>query len=1121
MKPLNNIWLEGTAEIIDAFPDITLICTLQGDIIYANRAFRTRVGLSQEEIREKNILNFFSDEGHKNVRNAMEKRKTGKECGEIRVQSKFNGEEARHYELHLNPLEKKGDLNALLFVIKDITKQTQLKKMNDKFTTLFSQSPIPVELFDAGGKLVDLNQSCKELFGIIDPSEIVNEFNLFNDPNLPENLKEDLKEKKSAEYKIEFDFGLVEDKNLYRTYKRGNINLLIKISPVFTDHQITGYIGIIIDTTEQDIREHQLKERMKELRCLYNVSTILSNKKQKMEELLHIIVHEIVSSLQFPEIAVAQINYNGKVFTTSHSPKRFNTVKKSFHINDSHLEILVYYTQEQDFLTEEKELIHEIGLKIALYLQEKSSRLKLKRKHEEQRILLDNIPTQVWYLTDPVTYGAVNRAHAEFNGVKKQDLAFKNIYDLYPQGVAKICEVGNSEVFTTKEQIHKDEWVPNHSGERRLLSVTKIPKLDEEGEVEYVICSAEDITEKQRAKEELKRSEEYNRSIIELIPDLLIKTNSDGVYLDIITPSKEYLIEPKDSLLNKRIADVMPEEVAEPFLNCINKTVNSGKLQKIEYKLPLSTGEFWFEARIIPFDQEEVIALIREITEQKQAEKALQKSEELYKSLFLNSPVSIIIHDKETGEIIDANPNAYSMFGFSSVKELKENDFWCNPPYSFEDALRLIKKTDEEGPQETEWLSRKVTGEFFWEQINTNPIYINGKKRILISAIDITERKRAENELKKSKEKLEGIIGSITDHMSIMDKHHTIVWVNDVARKIFGTDLVGKKCYSVYHNKKKPCEPCVVTKTFADGKIHNHQTKVIDKNGHSLHFWCTSNVVAKDREGNPSQVIEISRDITHRKEVEKRLKRLNRLKSQFLRRTSHELKTPLVSIKGYTNLLLEFHSDEVSDSVLEKLYEILGGCKRLENLISDILDTAKLSSGKMEISKEVIDLSSVIKTAIKALKGGAISRKQKIEMDIDKNLIVQGDKKKMLVVLENILSNAIKYTPKHGHISITSKKTPDNVVISIRDDGIGFTDEERKNLFTQFGKIERYGEGLDVDIEGSGLGLFISKKIIDLHDGTIWVESEGRNKGSTFSFSIPAYNVGNRDMKVTGEKQIS
>ncbi|MBW2645978.1 MAG: PAS domain S-box protein [Deltaproteobacteria bacterium] len=128
--------------------------------------------------------------------------------------------------------------------------------------------------------------------------------------------------------------------------------------------------------------------------------------------------------------------------------------------------------------------------------------------------------------------------------------------------------------------------------------------------------------------------------------------------------------------------------------------------------------------------------------------------------------------------------------------------------------------------------------------------------------------------LRQSEEKLAGIISSVTDHMCMMDEHHTIFWANDVAKGLFGPDLVGKKCYQMYHGYDTPCEPCVVNKCFEDGKIHECETEVTGADGKQVVFWCTASVAAHDADGRPKMVVEICRDITKRKMVEEEREQL-------------------------------------------------------------------------------------------------------------------------------------------------------------------------------------------------------------------------------------------------------
>jgi len=244
-------------------------------------------------------------------------------------------------------------------------------------------------------------------------------------------------------------------------------------------------------------------------------------------------------------------------------------------------------------------------------------------------------------------------------------------------------------------------------------------------------------------------------------------------------------------------------------------------------------------------------------------------------------------------------------------------------------------------------------------------------------------------------------------------------------------------------------------------------------------------------------------DVTAKKQVEEELKEVSRLKSDLLSRTSHELKTPLVSIKGYADLLLSQHYEGLDFYTISILHEIKQGCSRLESLIKDLLETSKLESGEIKLNKSEEDLAFLIRFCIKDLQGLIENRKHNLVLKIQEGLTTFFEKERIYDVIINLLSNAIKYTPINGTIKIKSLIKKGNIIISIKDDGIGLTKTEISKIFKKFGKIERYGKGLDVISEGSGLGLYISKGIINLHGGNIWVESKGRGKGSTFIFTLP------------------
>ncbi|MHA2128813.1 MAG: sensor histidine kinase, partial [Promethearchaeota archaeon] len=233
------------------------------------------------------------------------------------------------------------------------------------------------------------------------------------------------------------------------------------------------------------------------------------------------------------------------------------------------------------------------------------------------------------------------------------------------------------------------------------------------------------------------------------------------------------------------------------------------------------------------------------------------------------------------------------------------------------------------------------------------------------------------------------------------------------------------------------------------------------------------------------------------------LNKINKLKTELFSRTSHELKTPLISIKGFTELLLTLHKSKLDTETISILEEIKEGSKRLEKIVNLLLESTKLEAGQLELNRQDEDLSFLINFCVKELKGLARLRDQTILFNPNNKVKAFFDKERIYEVISNLLLNAVKYTPPGGTISIQTYADDNSHIVSVTDNGIGFTEEEKSQVFKQFGKIERYGQGWDVAIEGTGLGLYITKKLVELHNGKIWLESEGRNKGTTFYFSIP------------------
>lgn len=232
-----------------------------------------------------------------------------------------------------------------------------------------------------------------------------------------------------------------------------------------------------------------------------------------------------------------------------------------------------------------------------------------------------------------------------------------------------------------------------------------------------------------------------------------------------------------------------------------------------------------------------------------------------------------------------------------------------------------------------------------------------------------------------------------------------------------------------------------------------------------------------------------------------KLKELDKMKTEFLSLASHQLRSPLTAIKGYTSMILEGDYGKISNKTKEVLDRILESSSNLVIVVEDLLNVSKIESGGMQYQKENFDIDVMIEEVSKDLSITAEKKGLKIIFNKEQNgnYHTNGDKEKLRQVFINLTDNSIKYT-KQGEINTFIKNNDSKIIIGVKDTGIGIkSKKEKDNLF---GKFER-GEGARMNTSGSGLGLYLAKEIVKAHNGKIWVESEGENKGSTFFVELP------------------
>ena len=248
-----------------------------------------------------------------------------------------------------------------------------------------------------------------------------------------------------------------------------------------------------------------------------------------------------------------------------------------------------------------------------------------------------------------------------------------------------------------------------------------------------------------------------------------------------------------------------------------------------------------------------------------------------------------------------------------------------------------------------------------------------------------------------------------------------------------------------------------------------------------------------DKKGNPLRMVGVNMDITEQKELE-------RQKENFLGIASHELKTPVTSIKAYAQVLLQLFSKKGDTNAVNQLKKMDLQINKLTNLISDLLDVTKIQAGKLQMNKEKFSVNELIYETVEELQ--RTSEKHTIETDLSRNYMVYGDKERIGQVLTNLITNAIKYSPDADSVCISTKLKDGKIHVCIRDFGVGIPDDKKEQVFDQFYRVT--GSKRDT-FPGLGLGLYISKQIINRSGGDLWVEPVS-GKGSSFCFTLPKHS---------------
>ena len=420
-----------------------------------------------------------------------------------------------------------------------------------------------------------------------------------------------------------------------------------------------------------------------------------------------------------------------------------------------------------------------------------------------------------------------------------------------------------------------------------------------------------------------------------------------------------------------------------------------------------------------------------------------------------------------------------------------------------------------------------------------------GATKVMEIVTDITDRKLAEEALRVSEEKYRALTQAALDAIITIGGGGKILFWNNSAERMFGyttEEAVGKEVTKLIIPPRYREAMLGGLKKFSETGTGPVISKVVEgaalrKDGTEFPIEIS---IAAMRVKDEWQSVAIARDITERiqakqalqekneqldaqneelqsqgedlvaqrqelMEKTKELEMASQTKSEFLASMSHELRTPLNAVIGFSELMLDGIPGEINDDQRQCLDDILNSGKHLLNLINDVLDLSKLEAGRMEFKMENLQLADVVHEAVQTVKPLLVENEHRMSINMGEGRVqVHADKTRLRQILLNLLSNAIKFTPPGGDLSVEAHREGDWCQISVLDNGIGIKKENQDRLFDAFTQINTSPERKR---EGTGLGLALTRQLVEASGGRIWAESEHGN-GSKFVFTIPLAREG-------------
>ena len=567
------------------------------------------------------------------------------------------------------------------------------------------------------------------------------------------------------------------------------------------------------------------------------------------------------------------------------------------------------------------------------------------------------------------------------------------------------------------------------------------------------------------------------------------------------------------------------------------ETIYSGSIWTGEIESKRKNNElYWQQTTIIPItDHQGNISFFMSVNEEITKRKQLEQSLRIKDNAILSS-INAIVLTNLSGEITYVNPSFLKMWSFDSEKKVIGKPVFSLWNKGGEYA-NIMDTVFTRGGWLGEVVARNQKGRLFPVQMSASMVTDeqNNPLSIMASFVDITTQKRMEKNYKKFKK-----ISDEADYGSVIyDLQGNIIYGNEAFARMHGyttDEMIGNHLSILFKEDEQEIVQDLLTNLKEKGKLVGVEQWHIKKDGTSFPLLVTSTII-DDKQFHQPFIAGTMIDITKMKEDEQKIiqnaeevkqmneklniaheqlavlnqnlerkvkertteiKKLLKQKDAFINQLGHDLRTPLTPMFALLPLLSEKVEDEKGKKYISMIRK---NTLYMKSLVNKTITYAKLNTDNIQFTFSEINLYEFMVDIKEELNQYLVENQADVIISIDQSLIVFADNVQLKEVFQNLITNAIKYKKENQpvHITIDSVKNEENITISIADDGIGMTKEQLSNIFDEFYKAD----SARTDINSHGLGLNICKRIIEKHHGTIWVESEGLDKGSTFYFTLP------------------